>query len=146
MEESIDEIRARIAQDPYCATLGIEVTALEPGYAEAELEITPALTNFHGIPHGGAIHSLADAACAAAANSRGEDAVALEGNISYLDAVEVGTTLRATAEEVHTGGRTAAYEVVVAEADTGTSGDVEGDHGADDGRIATARIRAYRLS
>ena len=57
-----DELRERIASDPYCATLGIDLLALEPGRAVTELRITDDLMNFHGTPHGGAVYSLADAA------------------------------------------------------------------------------------
>lgn len=123
------EVHERIAADPYCETLGIRLVALKRGFARTELDITEELCNFHGTLHGGAVYSLADAAFAAASNSHGETALALETNISYLEAVETGTTLTATAEETHTGGRTAEYEVVVA-----TDGD----------RIATFRGRVYR--
>jgi acyl-CoA thioesterase len=125
-----DEVRERIESDSFCETLGIELVALEPGYARTELTVTEELLNFHGTPHGGAIYSLADAAFAAASNSHGETAVALETNISYLDAVETGETLTATAEETHLGGQTAEYEITVT------------DENAD--RIATFRGRVYR--
>lgn len=71
-----------------------------------------------------------DAAFAAASNAEGEDAFALETNVSYLEAVEVGTTLVATAERTHGGDRTGEYEVVVR-----TGG---GD------RVSTFRGRVYR--
>jgi acyl-CoA thioesterase len=125
-----DETRARIESDAYCETLGIDVTDLEAGSARTELTITEDLLNFHGTPHGGAIYSLADAAFAAASNSHGETAVALETNISYLEAVETGETLTATAEETHAAGRTAEYEIEV------TS--------QDGNRVATFRGRVYR--
>jgi acyl-CoA thioesterase len=131
MSDVPDEVRERIRSDPYCATLGIEVTALDPGRARTELTVTEDLLNFHGTPHGGAIYSLADAAFAAASNTRGTTAVALETNVSYLDAVEVGETVTATATETHLGGRTAAYEVTVTD--------------GDDDRIATFRGRVYRV-
>ena len=98
-ERGSDELRDRIASDPYCATLGIDLLALEPGRAVTALTVTDDLVNFHDTPHGGAIYSLADAAFAAASNSRGETAVALETNVSYLEAVDVGETLTATASE-----------------------------------------------
>ncbi|WP_126661842.1 PaaI family thioesterase [Haloterrigena salifodinae] len=126
----IETVRRRIESDAYCETLGIELVDLEPGAASTRLEVSEELTNFHGTPHGGAIYSLADAAFAAASNSYGETAVALETNVSYLEAVEVGTVLTATAAETHGGGRTAEYEVVVTD-------------GADD-RIATFRGRVYK--
>ncbi|MDG5758234.1 hydroxyphenylacetyl-CoA thioesterase PaaI [Natronococcus sp. A-GB1] len=128
---SIDAIREHVENDPYCETLGIELVALEPGYARTELAVTSDLTNFHGTPHGGAIYSLADAAFAAASNSHGDTAVALETNVSYLEAVDVGSVLTATAEETHVGGRTAEYEVSVTDE-------------ADD-RVATFRGRVYVL-
>jgi len=125
-----DELRDRTASDPYCATLGIDLLALEPGRAVTELTVTDDLVNFHDTPHGGAIYSLADAAFAAASNSRGETAVALETNVSYLEAVDVGETLTATAEETHLTDSTAEYEVVVTD--------------GDDERVATFRGRVYR--
>lgn len=125
-----DELRDRIAADPYCATLGIDLLALEPGRAVTEVTVTEELVNFHDTPHGGAIYSLADAAFAAASNSHGETALALETNISYLEAVDVGETLTATAEETHLAASTAEYEVVV----------IDGD----DERVATFRGRVYR--
>ncbi|MFT4922548.1 MAG: acyl-CoA thioesterase [Haloarculaceae archaeon] len=130
MSDVPEEVRERIASDPYCEQLGIEVTALAPGSARTELRITEELLNFHGTPHGGAIYSLADAAFAAASNSHGQTALALETNISYLAAVETGETIAATAEETHVAGRTAEYEVVVTDAD--------GE------RVATFRGRVYR--
>ncbi|MDQ2074634.1 hydroxyphenylacetyl-CoA thioesterase PaaI [Haloarcula sp. H-GB4] len=125
-----DEVREHIESDAYCETLGIDVVELDSGYAQTELTITEDLLNFHGTPHGGAIYSLADAAFAAASNSHGEAAVALETNISYLDAVDTGETLSATAEETHLADSTAEYEVTV------TAQDGE--------RIATFRGRVYR--
>jgi len=130
MSEVPPETSERIHSDAYCETLGIEVTELEPGRARTELTIDEALLNFHGTPHGGALYSLADAAFAAASNSHGDTAVALETNISYLEAVDVGERIAAVAEETHAAGRTAEYEVEVV--------DGEGD------RIATFRGRVYR--
>jgi acyl-CoA thioesterase len=131
MSELSDEVRERIDSDPFCETLGIEVVAVAPGEARAELTVTEELLNFHGTPHGGALYSLADAAFAAASNSHGTTALALETNISYLDSVDVGETVTATATETHMAGRTAEYEVEV----TDETGD----------RIATFRGRVYRM-
>jgi acyl-CoA thioesterase len=114
-----DGLRETIASDPFCAKLGIELVAVEPGSATMQLEITEELLNFHGTPHGGAVYSLADAAFAAASNSEGETALALETNISYLDAVETGNTLVADAERDHESGRTGSYRVEVTDGDGG---------------------------
>lgn len=130
MSEIDDEVRTLIHSDPFCETMDIDITELEPGRARTELTITEDLLNFHGTPHGGAIYSLADAAFAAASNSHGQTAVALETNISYLSTVDPGEAIAATAEETHDGGRTAEYEVMVTD--------------ESDDRIATFRGRVYR--
>lgn len=125
-----DDRRDRIAADPFCETLGIELVSLAPGTATTRLVVTDELVNFHGVPHGGAVNALADAAFAAASNAAGETALALETNVSYLEAATVGTTLTATAEEVHRRGRTASYAVDV----TDEAGDP----------VAVFRGRVYR--
>jgi acyl-CoA thioesterase len=115
MTEIPDERRERIASDPFCEKLGVELADLGPGTAKTELTVTDDLLNFHGTPHGGVVYSLADAAFAAASNAEGDTALALETNISYFEAVEVGETLTAAAERVHQRGRTASYRVEVAD-------------------------------
>lgn len=125
-----EAVRERIAADPFCEALGIDLVDLSPGTATTRLEVDEDALNFHGTTHGGAIYSLADAAFAAASNSHGDTALALETNMSYLDGVDVGTTLTATAEETHLAGRTAEYEVVITD-------------DADE-RVATFRGRVYR--
>ena len=117
MAEIPDERRERIAEDPFCQKIGVELVALAPGSAETELTVTEELLNFHGTPHGGAVYSLADAAFAAASNAEGETALALETNISYLDAVEAGDTLTASAEREHGSRSTASYRVDVTDDD-----------------------------
>lgn len=129
-DEVPDGRREFIADDPFCELVGIELVDLGPGTATTELTVTEEHVNFHGIPHGGAINALADAAFAAASNAAGRTAFALETNISFLEAVEVGTTLTATAEERHVRGRTGSYEIEVT--------DDEGDP------VATFRGRVYR--
>ncbi|MFC7080199.1 PaaI family thioesterase [Halorussus caseinilyticus] len=129
MTDIPDDRRERIAADPFCEKLGVELAELGPGTATTELTVTDDLLNFHGTPHGGAIYSLADAAFAAASNSEGDAALAMETNISYYETVEVGGTLTADAERIHRRGRTASYRVAVT--------DERGDE------IATFRGRVY---
>lgn len=129
MSELPEGQRERIESDPFCETLGIELVDIGPGTARTELTVTEGLLNFHGTPHGGAVYSLADAAFAAASNAEGDTALALETNISYLDAVEVGETLTAEAERLHDSRRTASYDVTITD--------------EDDERIAIFRGRVY---
>jgi acyl-CoA thioesterase len=108
-----DPVFRKISQDPFAKWMGIELQELRPGYSRVAMTLTPQMMNFHGIPHGGAIFSLADAAFAAASNSHGQTAVALSMTIHYMAAVEPGTRLVAEAQELRKGNRTGFYQITV---------------------------------
>ena len=108
-----DAIARKIGQDPFAKWMGMELEELTPGHARVAMTLTPAMLNFHGIPHGGAIFSLADAAFAAASNSHGQPAVALSMTIHYLAAAEPGARLVAEARELRKGHRSAFYQITV---------------------------------
>jgi acyl-CoA thioesterase len=113
----LEQIRQHMEQDPFARFLGIELLELREGYSKTTLVIEEHMLNFHGLPHGGVIFSLADAAFAAACNSYGQAAVALHVDVSFLAAVEVGTRLIAEATEEHLGGRTGLYRLAVTKED-----------------------------
>lgn len=110
---NLEQVFQRINQDPFARFLGIELLELRAGYSRAAMTVGEHMLNFHGIPHGGAIFSLADAAFAAASNSYGQTAVALNVNINFLDTVPVGTRLYAEATEESLSRRTALYRLIV---------------------------------
>lgn len=143
-DEPVDEeLCERIAADPFCARFGIALAALGEGRARTRMRVAPWMANFHGTLHGGAVYALADAAFAAASNAAGETAVALETNVSYLEAVDPGSesVLVADAEELHARGRTASYRVRVRR---GAGGAESGDGPDGDGLVAEFRGRVYR--
>ncbi len=108
-----DVIARKIGQDPFAKWMGMDLEELTPGHARVAMTLTPAMLNFHGIPHGGAIFSLADAAFAAASNSHGQMAVALSMTIHYLAAAEPGARLVAEGQELRKGHRSAFYQITV---------------------------------
>ncbi len=112
-----EQIFQRISQDPFACSLGIELLELGQGYSKVFMTVGEHMLNFHGIPHGGVLFSLADAAFAAASNSHGQTAVALNVNINYLAVVPVGARLYAEATEESLGNRTALYRLAVATED-----------------------------
>jgi acyl-CoA thioesterase len=112
-----ERIRQHMERDPFSRFLGIELLELREGYSKTTLVIEDHMLNFHGLPHGGVIFSLADAAFAAACNSYGQVAVALHVDVSFLAAVEIGTRLVAEATEEHLGGRTGLYRLAVTKED-----------------------------
>ena len=109
----IERIADKVSRDPFARSLGIELLELRPGYSRLAMRVQEQMVNFHGLPHGGALFALADAAFAAASNSHGQTAVALEVSISYRTAVAVGTRLVAEATEEDLGHRTALYRMTV---------------------------------
>lgn len=112
-------INEYIQKDPFAAHLGAKVEIIEPGHSRVSLTITEEMTNFHGITHGGVIFALSDMAFAAASNSHGQVAVALNVGINFLKATKPGDQLVAEAKEEFVGGRTALYEITVRDEQTG---------------------------
>jgi len=112
-------IAAFIRKDPYVNWLGATIEAIEPGYSRVSLVVTESMLNFHGMTHGGLLFSLGDMAFAAASNSHGQTAVALNVTTSFLRITGVGDHLVADAREVHLGGATALYDIVITEKNSG---------------------------
>lgn len=109
------DIAAYIRKDAYANWLEATIEAIEPGYSRVSLVVTTSMLNFHGMTHGGLVFSLGDIAFAAASNSHGQTAVALNVATSFLRATAIGDHLVAEAKEVHLGGATALYDIVVTE-------------------------------
>lgn len=99
-------------KDTFAQYCGIELVEAENGHSEARLKILPHHLNGVGTVHGGMIFSLADLAFAAACNSHGTVAVAINVNIQYLKAVS-GGGLVARAREVSLSRKIGTYAVEV---------------------------------
>ena len=108
-----------IQNDPFAKLLGASVEILGPGHSRATLTVTDQMVNFHGMTHGGLIFTLGDMAFAAAGNSRGQTAVALNVDICFLQASQPGDVLVAEAKERFVGGPTALYDITVINRSTG---------------------------
>lgn len=112
-------IEAYLSNDPFVKYLGATVEIVGPGHSRASLTVSDDMVNFHGITHGGVVFALSDMAFAAASNSRGQSAVALNVGINFLKASRPGDRLVAEAREEHAGGRTALYAITVRDEKTG---------------------------
>jgi len=98
--------------DRFAAANNIQLTKVEPGYAEAELVITEAMLNGNNVVQGGAIFTLADIAFAGAANSENAGMVTQSANLTFLRPGD-GTKLFATARVIHRGRTTGLYAVEI---------------------------------
>lgn len=108
-----------IKKDAFARYLGATVEIVSPGHSRVSLTIDDHMTNFHGTTHGGVLFSISDMAFAAACNSHGKVAVALNVSISFLKPTYPGDHLIAEAEEDHVGGRTSLYTIKVYNEKTG---------------------------
>lgn len=114
-----EKIEDYIQRDPFARRLGATVEIIKPGHSRVSLTVTDDMVNFHGLTHGGLIYALGDMAFAAASNSHGQTAVALNVAISYLNASKPGDRLVAEAREQHTSGPTALYDITIRDDRTG---------------------------
>lgn len=121
-----------LASEPFARQMGIAIDEIRPGYARVSLTLADWMTNVHGTAHGGMIFGLADVAFAAASNSHGTTAVALNMDIQYLSAGHPGQRLVAEAAEIDLTRRTALYRITVSDEETGK-------------QVAALHARVYRL-
>lgn len=101
-----------VANDSFAHYLGVEMQEVKAGSAVAHLKIEPHHLNSYQTVHGGVIFSLADAVFAAASNSHGPQAMAINVSISFVKAATAGT-LTASAKEISLNHTLATYEVRV---------------------------------
>jgi acyl-CoA thioesterase len=85
------ELKRCFQRDQFAARSNIELLAAGPGHATARMSLQPHHLNGLNTVHGGAIFTLADFAFAAACNSHGTMAVALEASIVFMKAATTGT-------------------------------------------------------
>lgn len=108
-----------VAGDAFARFIGVELLEAGAGRAQARMAIAPHHLNGMGRVHGGAIFGLADLAFAAACNSHGPVAMAINVSINYVKGVTEGT-LHAEAFPVSVTPRLGTYTVHV----TDEAGDI----------------------
>jgi acyl-CoA thioesterase len=113
------KINEYIQRDHFARFLGATVKVLKPGHSQVTLTVTDDMVNFHGTTHGGVIFALGDMAFAAAGNSYGQTAVALNVGINFLKATKSGDLLIAEAIEQTTEGPMALYDITIRDDRTG---------------------------
>ncbi len=110
------EVWRHLKNDKFAESLGIELLDLREGYAKCAMVVREDMVNAHNIAHGAAIFTLADFAFAAACNSYGQTALALEVKINFIEAVPVGANLIAEAKEEALSARIGLYHLGVTDA------------------------------
>ena len=125
----MEEIKRCLKNDRFAERTNVELLSVSPGHATAKMVLQPHHLNGLGSAQGGAIFTLADYAFAAAANSHGTVAVAINVSITFMKGAATGT-LWAEAREVSKNFKIGSYVV-----------DVKDDQGD---LVATFQGLAYR--
>lgn len=99
-----------LGRDAFAKTAGLEVLHAAAGFAKVRMAAAAHVLNGHGNLHGGALFTLADYAAAIASNMFGKPTMALNGSISFLQAVR-GGYVTAVARTVKSG-RRVTFQVV----------------------------------
>jgi acyl-CoA thioesterase len=116
---SAEDLKKYFKNDIFARHVGIELVDVSEGWARAKMEIKEHHLNGVRLVHGGAIFTLADLAFAAAVNSRGRVAVAINCSIQFLKGV-TGNVIYAEAHEESLNNTIASYTIKV----TNESGEV----------------------
>lgn len=106
------DIKDYFKSDQFAAHNNIELLEAANGSAKAKMTLHSHHWNGLGTVHGGALFTLADFAFAAACNSHGTVAVAIDANITFMKAIS-GGTLFAHAREITKNFKLGSYTVEV---------------------------------
>jgi len=101
------------SDDQASRDLGMSITIIEPGVAEAHMTVTINMVNGHDVCHGGFIFMVADSAFAFACNCYDEVTVASGADVNFLYPARLGDELIARARETQRGRRAGVYDVEV---------------------------------
>ena len=107
-----DKLQRYFKNDRFAERANIELLSVSPGHARAKMMLHPHHLNGYGTAQGGAIFTLADLAFAAASNSHGTVAVAINVSITFMKAGQSGT-LWAEAREISRNFKLGSYMVEV---------------------------------
>lgn len=103
----------RNSTNPFARHLGLTITAIRDGEAEAELPVTSDYLNPGGSVHGGCLYTLADAVGGAAASSCGMHIATVDSSFHFLRAGLQTSRLTGRARAIKRGKRLLVYEVTV---------------------------------
>ena len=110
--EAMISLQRFFKNDQFAERSNIELLSVSPGQARAKMSLHPHHLNGYGTVQGGAIFTLADFAFAAASNSHGTVAVAINVSITFMKAARTGA-LWAEAREMSRNFKLGSYTVEV---------------------------------
>ena len=109
---TFDELKNFFSNDRFAMNTGCEIQSADKDGAVVSLDVEEKHFNGNGTVQGGVIFTLADFACAVAANAEELAFVSADGSISFMNAA-TGKKLVAEAEVVKKGKTLAFCEAVI---------------------------------
>lgn len=106
-------VKDLFAEDRFARALGMEIVSARDGQAVVRMTVRPEACNGLGLCHGAVLFGVADLALAAAANSRGMQAVSLNSAINWTANVKSGAVIEARARELSLTRKIAVYSIEV---------------------------------
>jgi acyl-CoA thioesterase len=110
--DALASLQRFFKNDKFAEHANVELLSVSPGAARAKMTLHPRHLNGYGTVQGGAIFTLADFAFAAASNSHGNVAVAINVSITFMKAGQTGA-LWAEAREISRNFKLGSYTVEV---------------------------------
>jgi acyl-CoA thioesterase len=108
----MEDLKKFFANDQFAKRADVELLSVSPGRATARMTLQPHHWNGLQTVQGGAVFTLADFAFAAAANSHGTVAVAINVSITFMKALKDGVLI-AQARELSKNFKIGSYLVEV---------------------------------
>ncbi len=107
----MEHIKEFFKKDKFAEYCGIELLEVSPGRAKAKMKLEEHHLNGLRVGHGGALFTLADLVFAAACNSHGNIAMAINVNINYIKAASPGSVVYAEGFENAKNPRLGSYTI-----------------------------------
>ena len=105
--------------DYFSQWLGIQLLEISEGKCVLEMTVRKEMLNGFAILHGGVTFAFADSAFAFASNAYNKLSVSLTASMTYSKPANEGDTIVATAIELSLTNKTATYDVVITNKNTG---------------------------
>jgi acyl-CoA thioesterase len=105
--------------DYFSQWLGIQLLEISEGKCVLEMTVRKEMLNGFAILHGGVTFAFADSAFAFASNAYNKLSVSLTASMTYSKPAKEGDTIVATAIELSLTNKTATYDVVITNKNTG---------------------------
>lgn len=102
-QEVVEFLEERCEEIGFRRHCGIKLASFKNSKLVLSMDITPQVSNRHGIAHGGATSGLLDTVMGLTCIVFGKNVVTSNLNVNFIRGPKIGTTVYASAEILHSG-------------------------------------------